>query len=114
MWFRDICFACDGSSTTRVFPLPVIEGWGQFDDSYSVPSVTTESIEFIYVIRVGNGISFRKKFRGIDSERFPLFRGRKCSFRGIPSSSEEPVPKLGTKLNGTEFRGKKILLLLST
>jgi hypothetical protein len=26
----------------------------------------------------------KNKFRGIDSERFPLFRGRKHSFRGIP------------------------------
>ncbi len=46
-----------------------------------------------------------KKFRGIDSERFPLFRGRKYSFRGIPSSAEEPVLKLGTKRNGTERNG---------
>ncbi len=44
-----------------------------------------------------------KKFRGIDSERFPLFRGRKHSFRGIPSSAEEPIPKLGTERNGTEW-----------
>jgi hypothetical protein len=47
-----------------------------------------------------------KKFRGIDSERFLLFRGRKCSFRGILSSAEEPIPKLGTEQNGTEFREK--------
>jgi hypothetical protein len=47
-----------------------------------------------------------KKFRGIDSERFPLFRGRKCSFPDIPSSAEEPIPKLGTERNGTEFREK--------
>jgi hypothetical protein len=47
--------------------------------------------------RVGNGI---------DSEWFPLFRGRKFSFRGIPSSAEEPIPKLGTKRNGREFREK--------
>ncbi len=26
-----------------------------------------------------------EKFRGIDSERFSFFRGRKCSFQGIPS-----------------------------
>jgi hypothetical protein len=37
------------------------------------------------------------KFRGIDSERFQLFRGRKHSFRGIPSSAEELIPKLGTE-----------------
>ncbi len=47
-----------------------------------------------------------KKFRGIDSERFPLFRGRKCSFQGLPSSAEEPIPQLGTEQNGTEFREK--------
>jgi hypothetical protein len=47
-----------------------------------------------------------RKFRGIDSERSPLFRGRKCSFQGIPSSAEEPIPKLGIELHGTEFRGK--------
>ncbi len=39
-------------------------------------------------------------------ERFPLFRGRKCSFRGIPSSAEEPIPKLGMEWKGTEFREK--------
>jgi hypothetical protein len=44
-----------------------------------------------------------KKFRGIASERFPLFRGRKHSFRGIPSSAEEPIPKLGTKWNSAEI-----------
>ncbi len=47
-----------------------------------------------------------KKFLGIDSERFPLFRRRKCSFRGISSSAEEPIPKLGTEQNGTESREK--------
>jgi hypothetical protein len=47
---------------------------------------------------VGLGTEFcSEKFHGIDSERFPLFRGRKCSFRGIPSSAEEPIPKLGTE-----------------
>jgi hypothetical protein len=48
-----------------------------------------------------------KKFRGIDSEQFPLFRGKKCSFRGIPSSmeefipsfTEELIPKLGMEWN---------------
>ncbi len=44
---------------------------------------------------VGLGTEFvPKKFRGIDSEWFPLFRGRKCSLRGIPSSAEEPILKL--------------------
>ncbi len=56
--------------------------------------------------RVGNGISFQKKFRRIDSEQFPLFHERKCSFRGIPSSTEEPIPKLGTERKGTEIREK--------
>jgi hypothetical protein len=37
--------------------------------------------------RVGNGISFKKN-REIDSERFPLFRGRKCSLGGITRSTE--------------------------
>jgi hypothetical protein len=46
------------------------------------------------------------KYIYIDSEWFPLYRGRKCSFRGIPSSAEEPIPKLGTERNGTEFREK--------
>ncbi len=46
-----------------------------------------------------------QKLGRIDS-RFPLFRGRKHSFRGIPSSAEEPIPKLGTEGNGMKFRGK--------
>ncbi len=33
------------------------------------------------------------------SERFPLFRGRVCSFRGIPKFTEESIPKLGTERN---------------
>jgi hypothetical protein len=41
-----------------------------------------------------------KKFRGIDSEWFPLFRGRKCSFQGIPRFTEESIPRLGTEGNG--------------
>jgi hypothetical protein len=50
---------------------------------------------------IGMATEFRsKKFRGIDSEWFPLFRGRKYSFRGIPSSAEEPVPKIGTEWIG--------------
>ncbi len=43
------------------------------------------------------GILFRTKFRGIDSEWFPLFRGRKRSFRGIPRFKS--IPKLGTERN---------------
>jgi hypothetical protein len=43
---------------------------------------------------------FRSKtFRGICSEQLPLFRGRKCSFRGIPKFTEESIPKLGTEGN---------------
>ncbi len=49
------------------------------------------------VPRVGNGLSFQKKFRGIDSKRFPLFLGRNCSFWDIPRSNEESIPKLGTE-----------------
>ncbi len=65
----------------------------------------------IYTVgRAGTEFFVPKKFRGIDSERFPLFRGRKHSFRGIPSSAEEPIPKLGTERNGMEFRGKKLVL----
>jgi hypothetical protein len=41
-----------------------------------------------------------KNFRGIDSEWLPLFRGRKCSFRGIPGFTEGLIPKLGTEENG--------------
>jgi hypothetical protein len=37
--------------------------------------------------RVGTEILFRKKFRGIDSERFLLFRARKRSFR-VPWKSQ--------------------------
>jgi hypothetical protein len=38
-----------------------------------------------------------EKCCGIDLERFLLFRGRKCSFRGMPRSTEESIPKLGTE-----------------
>jgi hypothetical protein len=61
------------------------------------------------VSKLGLGTEFRsEKIRGIDSERFPLFRGRKHSFRAIPSSAEEPIPKLGTERN--EIPRKKLLL----
>jgi hypothetical protein len=62
---------------------------------------------------VGNGISFRKKFRGIDSEWLPLFRGRKCSFQGIPRFTvlSETCFRVEFRelapiffLHGTEFR----------
>ncbi len=36
---------------------------------------------------------------GKRSERFPLFRGKKCSFRGIPRFTEESIPKLGIERN---------------
>ncbi len=56
-------------------------------------------------------VGLRTEFRSVKIPRnrlgwFPLFRGRKCSFRGIPNSAEEPIPKLGTEQNGTEFREK--------
>jgi hypothetical protein len=47
-----------------------------------------------------------KKFRGIDSEWYPLFRGRKCSLRGIPRFTEESIPKLGTEW---KYRKKCVL-----
>ncbi len=56
-----------------------------------------------YKVWLGLGTEFRsEKFHRIDSERFLLFRGRKHSFRGIPSSAEEPIPKLGTEWNSAE------------
>jgi len=61
-----------------------------------------------FFLSVGLAAEFHsEKIPRIYSEQLPLFRGRKCSFRGIPSSAEEPIPKLGTKWNGMEFRGKK-------
>jgi hypothetical protein len=50
--------------------------------------------------RVGNGNLFRKNSAKLVSERFSLVHGRKCSFRGIPSSGEGPIPKLGNERNG--------------
>jgi hypothetical protein len=38
---------------------------------------------------------------------FPLFRGRKCSFRGIPRSTEESISKLGTEIS---FLKKKTII----
>ena len=65
-------------------------------------------MRYSFVVRCFKGIELKinLKVSGIDSERFPLFRGRKCSFRGIPSSAEEPIPKLGTERNGPDFREK--------
>ena len=66
-----------------------------------------KAVTALHHLVIGMATEFRsKKFRGIDSEWFPLFRGRKHSFRGIPSSEEEPIPMLGTERNGMECRGK--------
>ncbi len=65
-------------------------------------------------LRLSQGLQrnlVQKKFSGIDSEQLPLFRGRKCSFRGIPKFTEETIPKLGTEGNGMKkFVLQKILL----
>jgi hypothetical protein len=54
----------------------------------------------LIVMNIGLSIEFgSKKFYRIYSERFPLFRGRKCSFRGIPRFTKESIPKLGTLRN---------------
>ncbi len=50
-----------------------------------------------------------KKFRGINSEWFPLSRGRKWPFPGIPRFAEESIPKLGTERNDMK-NIQKILL----
>jgi hypothetical protein len=47
------------------------------------------------------------KKTNLSLQLFRLFRGRKCSFRGIPSFAEEPIPKLGT-----EFELRKTVSLL--
>ncbi len=52
--------------------------------------------------RVSNGISF------------PLFLGSKCSFWGIPSSAEEPFPKLRTKRNGIQRKNLVLRNSLNT
>jgi hypothetical protein len=49
---------------------------------------------------LGLGMDFvPKKFHGIDSEQFLLFRGRKCSFRSIPRPTDESTPMLGMERN---------------
>ena len=53
---------------------------------------------------VGNFVLF-----WIDSERFPLFRGRKCSFWGIPRFTEESILR-----NGTESRAKKLFYITAS
>jgi hypothetical protein len=60
--------------------------------------------------RVGNGFSFRKN----SSERFSLFRGRNCSFRGIPRFAEESIPKLGTEGNNMKKLVLQIILVQQT
>ncbi len=59
--------------------------------------------------RIGLGTEFR-------SEKIPRNRlgtvsvipRKKALIRGIPSSAEEPIPKLGTERNGMEFREKNL------
>jgi hypothetical protein len=65
----------------------------------------------VLTIYVGNGISFCKKFCGLDSERFPLFRGRKCSFRGIPSQFRSSEWNGNTKKK-LVFRKESLLVFL--
>jgi hypothetical protein len=80
-------------------------GWRTFlatIDYSKVPALITidGSVGTVYS-RVGNGISFRKNSAEyVDSEWVPLFRGIKCSFRGIPRVPEESIPRLGTEGNG--------------
>jgi hypothetical protein len=69
--------------------------------------------------KVGNRNFVLKKFLGKDSERFSLFRGRKCSFQGIPRFMEESMTKLRTdgkykeKLsNALEQNSKSVLVFL--
>ncbi len=62
---------------------------------------TMEQVGLVVIIwllsSVGSALEFcsEKKFHGIDAERFLLFPGRKCSFRGIPRFTEESISKLG-------------------
>jgi hypothetical protein len=56
---------------------------------------------------LGLGTEFRSK--KIPQNRLgtvSVIPRRKHSFRGIPSSAEEPIPKFRTERNGTEFQGK--------
>jgi hypothetical protein len=48
-----------------------------------------------------------KKFVGIDSKWFSIFRRRKWSFWGIPRFTEESIPRLRTEGNGMK---KKLVL----
>jgi hypothetical protein len=59
-----------------------------------------KAVTALHHLVIGMATEFRsKKFRGIDSEWFPLFRGRKWSFPGIPRFTKEPSPKVGTEGN---------------
>jgi hypothetical protein len=49
------------------------------------------------------GVGLGTEFRSEKIPRNRLGTVSECSFRGIPSSAEEPTPKLGTEQNGTEF-----------
>jgi hypothetical protein len=63
------------------------------------------AVFFGLIGQLGLGSEFRSK--KIPRNRLgmvPSFRGRKHSFRGIPSTAKEPVPKFGTER--MEFRGK--------
>jgi len=54
-----------------------------------------------FFLSVGLAAEFHsEKIPRIYSEQLPLFRGRKCSFQGIPKFMEESIPKLGTIGNG--------------
>jgi hypothetical protein len=101
-----VIFCLFGGGGTSKFSEPSLSG----EEFWLLLIQNAISVLLIYIemnVQVGLGTEFRsKKFRGIYSERFPLFRGRKCSFRGIPSSAEGPIPKLGTERNGAEFREK--------
>ncbi len=74
--------------------------------SYYV-SLMTSYFSLGNITRIGLGTEFR-------SEKIPRNRlgtnsvipRKKCPFRGIPNSAEEQIPKLGTELDGTEFREK--------
>jgi hypothetical protein len=74
---------------TSRYPLTVFRPCGQEDNSVRLSE---------HCFHIGLGTEFRSEKIRIDSEWFPLFRGRKCSFRGIPSSAVEPVPKFGMEL----------------
>ncbi len=75
------------------------KGWYHEQNS-GKENLPKQKILFGTKSRVGNGNLFRKNSAELVSERFSLFHGIKCSFRGIPSSGKGPIPKLGTERNG--------------